>query len=338
MNQKNHYGFEKETLLKVLNRVLCQDILDATFEMHQLKGGTVGEVWLVYGTALTVEENKESFKVVYKRQKKWERFGDLGSWRREYDLYQSDLSGFFNDFMSWPKCYGAYLLDAETQLWMEYVEGLSGENMTSEMYVQVANEMGCFQGRLHATSPEKLNLPENLSDKGFSKRNYLHYRSWSEVYDYIRQDDCEVPRYLCEMLIKLDEEAEKIWTGIETLPLVFCHRDLWVANIFCTEKKISLIDWDTAGWGYLGEDIASLITDEGDVAHMVEHAKACIKSYYEGFSKYVDISQIKKSYLKELILFLFGYRLISGVKFAETKEEKTYHLDILNKIYQMEEL
>jgi len=46
---------------------------------------------------------------------------------------------------------------------------------------------------------------------------------------------------------------------IERLPVVLCHRDFWVANIFYKDQKILLLDWDTTGWGYMGEDIASWI-------------------------------------------------------------------------------
>ena len=41
------------------------------------------------------------------------------------------------------------------------------------------------------------------------------------------------------------------------------------------------MDWDTAGWGYLGEDMASLIADEADIEHMVEYYRRCIPAYYK---------------------------------------------------------
>ena len=97
-----------------------------------------------------------------------------------------------------------------------------------------------------------------------------------------------------------------------------------------------MIDWDTAGWGYMGEDIASLIADEADVSHMVEYYGRCVKAYYKGFSEYVNISHIKSPYVKELILYMFGYRLVEGYKFAETSEERALQIEYLHKIYEME--
>ena len=166
----------------------------------------------------------------------------------------------------------------------------------------------------------------------------FHNECLQKVYDYIRDENCEIPRYLCQMFIDLDEQSDQIWANIEQLPVVFCHRDFWVENIFYTDENIRLIDWDTAGLGYLGEDIASLIADDSDVEHMVQNYEKSVRAYYKGLSKYVDISYIKHSYIKEMILFLFGYRLVEGIKFAETTEEKTEKLEVLGKIYQMGEI
>ncbi|BCN29185.1 aminoglycoside phosphotransferase family protein [Anaeromicropila herbilytica] len=326
-----------ETLIKVLGKALSEEIIEVSYEMEQLKGGTVGAVKLVYGVAITKERKELPYKVVYKRQKRWERFADPDSWRREYDLYAANLDTVFSDLFRWPKCYYAELLEDETQLWMEYIEGISGQMLTSAMYEQVAEELGRFQGRMYAQRPEELYSLKNLSSKEYSKKNYVHYRSWYEVYDYIRAENCEIPKHLCDMLIELDEHSDQIWECIERLPVVLCHKDFWVENIFYTEQKIMLIDWDTSGWGYLGEDIASLIADESDVAHMVENYGKCVSAYCRGFSKYVDIANIKSLYIKEMILFIFGYRLVEKVKFAETAEEKTIQIDILQKIHDMDD-
>jgi len=327
-----------EILIKVLGKALGQDIKEVSFETEQLQGGTVGEIKLVFGVARTTGEKELPFKIVYKRQKKWERYGDPNSWRREYDLYKMNMDTVFSDTFRWPKCYYAELSDDETQIWMEYIEGISGLKLTGTMYEQAAEELGKFQGRLYAQQTEFLNTITNLSKKEYSKNFYLHYRSWNEVYDYIRAEDCEIPRYLCEMLIDVDERSDELWTNIERLPIVLCHRDFWVANIFYTDQNIRLIDWDTAGWGYMGEDIASLIADEADVEHMVENYVRCVKAYYKGFSEYVDISHIKFTYVKELIIFMFGYRLVEGYKFAETSEERALQIETLHKIYEMEVL
>lgn len=48
--------------------------------------------------------------------------------------------------------------------------------------------------------------------------------TWNEVYDYIRAEECEIPKYLCDMLIDVDERSDEIWETIEQLPVVLCQR------------------------------------------------------------------------------------------------------------------
>lgn len=225
--------------------------------------------------------------------------------------------------------------DDEIHIWMEYVEGISGFDLTLEMYEKSARALGRFQGRLYASESTALQGISNLGKVDYLKQNYLHYRSWSEVYDYIRSDECKIPKHLCEMLIDIDKNEQRVWERIEQLPIVFCHRDYWITNIFYDDSKIIAIDWDTAGWGYLGEDMASLISDEVKPEHMIECYKKCVPAYYEGFREYSDVPHISQNCIYELILVMFGYRLVEWHKFDETPEEKQLQLDILQKIYEI---
>ncbi len=118
----------------------------------------------------------------------------------------------------------------------------------------------------------------NLSRADFMKNTYLHYRSWPVVYDYIRSVDCEFPQHVQQMLIDIYEHSEEILARIEQLPLVLCHRDFWVTNLIYADGTIALIDWDTSGWGYLGEDLASLIADEAGIVYY----QRCVIAYYKG--------------------------------------------------------
>ena len=323
-------------LTQVLSKMLGEKITYANYEAKQLQGGTVGDVQLISGMAETAGGNKLPYQVVLKRSKKWERYKDPHSWRREYDFYKSDFGALFHDSLRWPECYHAEINQEETeiQLWTQYIDGVSGLDLTADMYGRAAYELGRFQGRLYTEQPAILKTLTNLSTVSYAKDFYLHYRSWSEVYDYIRDDNCEIPKHICKMLIDTDENSDKILRRIEKLPVVLCHRDFWVTNIFYTNDKILLIDWDTSGWGYLGEDIASLIADEADITHMAEYYQRCIPAYYKGFSQYVDVLHITDNCVKELILILFGYRLVEWYKFAETPDSKKLHLDTLQKIYE----
>ena len=327
-----------ETLTNVLGKMLGVPIARADYHTKDLEGGTIGDVLLVTGTAYTIDGKEQTYSVVYKKTAKFERHNDPHSWRREYDLYASELDTLFSDSLRWPTRYHSEINDDENQLWLEYVNGVTGYDMTPRLCERAAEELGRFQGRLCAEQPSILRSLANLSNTDYLRGFYMKYRLWPEVYDYIRSDDCELPKEICEMLIENDEQADEIFLRIEKLPIVLCHRDFWVTNILCTPETFALIDWDTTGWGYLGEDIASLIADDADVVHMLENFKNCIPAYYKGFSEYVDVSHIEDNCVHEIILLMYGYRTVEGYKFAETPAEKENCLKTLQKIYEMKGL
>jgi len=128
-----------------------------------------------------------------------------------------------------------------------------------------------------------------------------------------------------------------LFKDISKLPVVLCHRDFWIENIIYTDGKIRLIDWDTAGWGFLGEDIASLISDDIDYDNFEEYCEKLIPAYYNGIAEFTDISTIRNKFIRELILIKFGYRLIQGYMYADDDEEREEAVVALQKIYEMED-
>jgi len=317
--------------------MLGDKIIHADYQTRQLHGGTLGDVRLLTGMAQTADHKELPYSVVLKTQKKWERSGDPHSWRREYDLYTSELGATFTGSFRWPGCYHAGINEGEneTQIWMEYIDGVSGRALTVEMLEQAALELGRWQGRLYAERPAFLQILTNLGRAEDLKNYYLHYRSWNLIYDYIRSDDCEIPRHLREMLIDVDDNSDEIWRRIEKLPIVLCHRDFWVANIIHSDGKIILIDWDTTGWGYMGEDLKSLVADDADLDHMVECYQKCVPAYYRGFSEYADVSHIVNHCVREMILVNLGYRLVESYIYAASPDEKTLLINTLQKIHEM---
>ncbi|MET3941634.1 hypothetical protein ABIC22_004446 [Paenibacillus sp. PvP094] len=333
-------NIKSETLNAVLRRRFKREIISADYKTMPLHGGTVGNVNMVTGVAETSEGEKLSFRIVLKIQKQWNRYNDPGSWRREYDLYASDLGETFSNALRWPTCYYAEMNTEEDEfhLWLEYIDGVSGLDLTGDMYEQAALELGRFQGKLYAKQPAVLQSLTNLSHADLMKNTYLHYRSWPVVYDYIRSENCEFPQHVRQMLIDIDEHADEIFDRIEKLPLVLCHRDFWVTNLIYAEGKIALIDWDTSGWGYLGEDLASLIADEADVNYMVDYYKRCVPAYYQGFSEYADAPPVADHCVYEMILLVFGYRFVESYLHTEDDEEKIKLVQILQKIHEMKNI
>ncbi|MCL2362311.1 MAG: aminoglycoside phosphotransferase family protein [Defluviitaleaceae bacterium] len=321
----------EKTLAHVVSKMLDTSISKTEYQLSQLHGGTIGNVWLITGTA----DSSIPFKVVFKITKKWKRYADHDSWRREYDLYESELGNYFTDSLRWPVCYHREITDDENRLWLEHIDGVSGLELTKDMYEAAAYELGRFQGKLYTEQPAALCSIDNLGEVDAMEKFYRHYKSWNVVYDYVRSQESEIPGHLCKMIIDADKKADEYFNHIQSLPIVLCHRDFWVTNIIYSEDKILLIDWDTTGWGYMGEDLASLIADEADVEHMVEYYKKCVPAYVRGFSEYADTVHINNFYVWERILLHFGYRLVEWYLHAETPEDKRQHLDTLEKIYEM---
>ncbi|MFV0399682.1 MAG: phosphotransferase [Oscillospiraceae bacterium] len=335
MNRLNNTG--GEALPEALRTLFGREITDADWESVQLQGGDVGDVKLLTGVAKSVDGDSLPFRIVHKVQKKWARPGDENSWRREYDLYASALGEVFIEALRWPKCCLAKDSGEETELWMEYIEGVSGNSLTPDMLERTALEMGHFQGKLCAEKPPVLRNISNLSAPAFLESDYTRWRS-APVYRYIRSDDCTIPTHLREMYLRLEDDLPEIMARIEKLPVVLCHRDLWLENIFFRDGEIVLIDWDTAGWGYLGEDIASLIADDVTVDHMTDYYCSFIPAYYRGLAEHIDVSGISDHCIREMILLRFGYRFVGDYFYGETEEQRAEALRGMQAVYDMKEI
>lgn len=354
-----------ETLNRVLSKMFGKKIIRTGFQTKELQGGTLGDVRLVSGEAETAGGEKIPYKVVQKKQKKWQRPGDPDSWRREYDLSMSLPDSVFTDALRRPECYHAALNTGEngTELWLEYIEGLSGGFLTVGMLEQAALELGRFQGR--SKDSECIRNIKYLGDSGFMEREFAQWHTQTYTYNFLVSDACRMPEFLkqmlksgdisltdgksfeygclrskaCDlpdhlkrMLTETDDRQNEIFDDLKNLPVVLCHRDFWNENIFYSDGKIKLIDWDTAGWGFIGEDIASLIADGMSVDRFEENLRVLIPAYLKGLSEYMDAAVGEKQILT-MILIKFGYRMMQEYMFSPDPEEKNRGADALQKIY-----
>lgn len=356
------------TLLSVLSKKLNKKILSADYNVTKLHGGTLGDVELITGSFETGKGAKEPFELVSKTQKKWARPGDQQSWRREYDLYKSDFGKIFSSTISLPECYHTEITEDKTRLWIEYIHGVSGEELTIGMLEQAAEELGRFQGEIYSRSAILCDTA-NLSDRGFLKREnnqwhtqaftqeflcsgkcrlpkdikkWIERNPWNNTssveYNYLRSAEYDIPEHLKKMLINVDDNREAIFQKIERLPVVFCHCDFWIENILWTNGKIILIDWDCAGWGYTGEDIASLIADDTETGNLHEYYRRLIPAYNKGISQYSDIPPVENHTIWEMIVLKFGYRIVQTYMFTASDKVKAESIERLQKIYEMRDI
>jgi thiamine kinase-like enzyme len=352
-----------KTLCAVLSKMLNAEVTGAEHTASGLHGGTLGDVRLIEGTAETAG-GKLPYKVVLKTQKKWERPADPRSWRREYDLYMSGLGAVLPEHFRWPECYHAELNGDQIQIWMEYACGVSGGELTLEMLEQAAFELGRFQGKLFSL-PELITDLSNFGGTGYLRGDYEQWHTQMYGYEqlisgdcplpgsvkqalksgaieltggksfefsYLRSGECAIPRHLKQMIIDIDDNLDALFNGISKLPVVLCHRDFWIENIIWSDGSIRLIDWDTAGWGYLGEDLASLIADDIDFGNFEEYCRKLIPAYYKGISEHMDISNTGDRFIREMILLKFGYRFVQSYMYAEDAAEREEAVTALQKI------
>jgi len=368
MEKPLHALLNQETLIGVLSKVLSKKISLVDAQTKRLAGGTVGEVFLVEGVAWTTEGDKLPYELVLKIQEKWERPGDLMSWRREYDLYASDFAMVFSDLFCWPLCHHASMDGDTYQLWMERARGNSGEDLTTDMLEKAALELGRFQGRVHHYS-ETLRQLGCLGDLGYMERDHeewevqrynydflcseqcripehvkkmIRKHPWNNgktiEYNYLRSDECDIPIHLKQMIIDIDDNRKTIFEKMKRLPVVLCHRDFWFENIFYDEGRIVLIDWDCAGWGFLGEDIASLIADDTKTECLHEYYQRFIPAYLKGLSEYMEIPVMEKMRIWEMILIKFGYRMVQNHMFTESQSIKRKQVKRLQAIFEMKNI
>ncbi len=99
-----------------------------------------------------------------------------------------------------------------------------------------------------------------------------------------------------------------------------------------------MIDWDEAGFGYLGEDIARLIADDTETDCLHEYYRRLIPAYYRGISQYLDLFSSENNYIWEMIVLKFGYRVMQEYMFSDLPEVKQESVDRLQKIYEIRDI
>jgi len=272
------------------------------------KGGSVGYVEIIEGAI----EN-EPIKCVRKTQKKWQRPGDPPSWRREYDLYSSDFAKMFDDKLRWPTCFHSEIDDEKTVIWMEYVDGVNADDMTPDMFERVAYEWGRLHGRMQDKPTPQI---ENLSGLNGMKEFYYQNRT------NIKLPESLAP-HLRHLIEEIDKRSEDLWFEIEKLPIVICHRDLFPPNIILQDECIVLIDWDSTGMGYYGEDIVGLVCESADPSLMPLLFSRTVLAYNRGFAETSGVMEINTSFIFERMVMHFGRRLLHDLDWlGRPKSEK----------------
>lgn len=339
MEEKLIMQIKLETLTHVLTKMFGKKITHTDYEAKPMHH--TGKVQLVTGIARTDGGEKLPYNVVLKVQDKRESPGDPDLWRKEYDLYAADFNNMIRAFTAsklMPDCYHAEINsdETETQMWTEYIEGISGDGLTIEMFESMAAELGRFQGRIYEKQPQSL---KNIACLKIIKRQE------TKEYLYIRSKDCAIPEDLRQTVVNNDVEMEKVLKN-NKLPIVLCKGDFWAYNMIYSDGKMIHIDWERAKWGYICEDILELIGSaitpysfeafKLNIQKLYEYYRRLVGTYLNSFSKYADISQLDESVIWKLFITKLGYGVIGFYLMVESDEKKQEHIDELYRIYEFE--
>ena len=178
-------------------------------------------------------------------------------WRREADVYQSDLPGRLG--MRAPTLLGSFERGDDVVLWLDAVTGTTGIASTVDSLGVAANALGRAQG------------PADLPDDDFLSRGFVaEYAASKPAPISLLYEDAAWEHPLIEQCwpasIRSDFQAmyegrSKLHDLLLDLPRTVAHLDVWPNNIIGTADGPVFLDWAFCGDGAVGEDIGNLIPD-----------------------------------------------------------------------------
>lgn len=320
-----------KSLRNALSNMFGEVVVDATFETERFDGGDVGAVYKITGKAAKVDGTMP-YTLVLKVQKKWERPGDPECWRREFDIYQSGLMESMPPSLKMPRAYLLEESENQTQIWMEYVDGANGTAQLTGLdeLIRVAQRLGQFQAEFHRAG--KLDVaclrPFPAVESSFA-------RWYGYVEDVLGAPIEGFPEELRALLLNYAARAEDVMASLKKLPVTLCHGDAWVNNIFLKNDDVYLIDWDCAGYGYMGEDLIDLLVDEtfvdGELSanELPRYRHALFEAYCVGARKGGMIFSMNDADMRNIFALAWGYRVLCHFLHADDGQRKQCYVEIL---------
>ena len=259
-------------------------------ESELLQGGTVGEVKLIKG---------DNSNYVLKTQRKWERHGDPDCWRREYDMYISEFEKTI-PHIKIPQCHHKSTENDTTYLVMEYINGRTGvTEIDIDELSYTANKIGIFHREYRGHNlPWLRDYPAVISS----------YDLWyGKIEDSLHEPD--FPDDIRCLLNDYTARKDEFFHSFNVLPRTVCHGDVHHDNIIILDNDVYLIDWDSAGYGYMGEDAVDMLCEafvfsDRDITLMGDYRKRIIDAYCDGAEITLDDTMIKN-----IFIMSWGFRI-----------------------------
>jgi hypothetical protein len=182
-------------------------------------------------------------------------------WRREAAAYESGLLAGLPRWLVAPACYG--IDEKEDELWLWQAEAVDTAAWSWTHYREAAYRLGQWQGQ-YATGERALPAFGWLSRKWLRQWVSLPLTRIVELLD--RTDGWRMPVVEAHFTAKEIAAVRRLWARraqplahLARLPQVLCHLDAYRANFFWQGDTLTLIDWEFAGLGALGEEMAAFV-------------------------------------------------------------------------------
>lgn len=259
-------------------------------------GGEAGPgVWRLTGIAVT-GEGPASWSLILKGWMPYEdtaeRSHAFGP-QRELALYRSSVLATLPAGIRAPKCYGVTERpDGSTWFWLEAVREEDDGPWSLGRYATAARQLGRFNGAYLVGHP----LPDDPAPHSGVLRQWVE-AAGPAIAQLQQLDDHPLvrqtyPPHITVTFARAWTERRAAYALLDRLPRTFCHQDAHRRNLLVgrgtdgTEEVVA-IDWEFAGVGAIGEDLAplvfgSLIFHEVPAREVLELEAAVLTGYIHG--------------------------------------------------------
>jgi len=314
-------NIEKPSLLAALGAMMGAPVRDAVFSEEILHGGTVGDVRKLSGEAVA-GDCRRPFALVVKTQRRWERHGDPGCWRREYEIYKNGLPGALAGDIQLPRC---YLLEEEndlTRIWMEYIEGRTGKQLCLPDLELAAEKLGRQQAQFHLNG--KIDLPYL---RGFPAARSSFDLWWNRVKKPLCRPMLGFSKKLRTVLNEYAARAGTLLEAFDSLPTTLCQGDVHNDNLIIRGSEVYLIDWDSAGYGRMGEDAVDMLAEvfvysDADISLLPEFRRRIAEGYCRGARGGGMELRLDDRLVRDIFALAWGFRVAD--RFLQHKHYKCY--------------
>ncbi|GAB3535723.1 hypothetical protein GCM10027403_14130 [Arthrobacter tecti] len=221
---------------------------------------------------------------------------------REFEAYGSGVLDDVAPGIGTPRAYGRRRSpDGGMTLWLEEIQHEGARPLDANAILAAAHDLGGMAGRWagrELSEPwyftgwiDRHSQPEAV-EQGLARLRRAHPGAVAGLGD-------QMPK--AAKLVLAQRRCREI---LESLPHTLCHHDAVGANVFSTEARTVLIDWESVGPGPVGADLASLLfasVRRGDalasvVAPIVDAAFERYAEALRAEARHITVADIRRGF------------------------------------------